>query len=242
MRKRSQRQGFRFAIPAAVGRWGFSLVVLAFVLWGGFWSYHWFADPSNLPLEHVVIHAPYQHVSKETLEQHIAPYVKESFVTLNALDLQRDLRSLPWVKKSQLQRVWPDTLVVTVIEQRPFARWGEKGVVNEEGEIFFPDPPSIPRGLPEFNGTVDMAKTILANYKQFQTLLAKNQLKITGVKVNSRHAWEVQLEGGTVVKLGQGQYHERLALVVKLWPTLTQGRTAPLISVDARYPNGIAVK
>ena len=53
--------------------------------------------------------------------------------------------------------------------------------------------------------------------------------------------WELQLEGGTVVKLGQGKYQERLALVVKAWPKLTKDHTVTLSTVDARYTNGIAV-
>ncbi len=242
MRKRSKRQGFSFKVPPTFLKWGVSLVSLSLVLWGALWASQWFSDPSNMPLEHVVIHAPYRHVSQGTLERHIAPYVKKSFVTMNALHLQSELQGLPWVKKIQLQRVWPDTLVVTVVEQQPFARWGVKGVLNNEGGIFFPELASIPPGLPAFNGPVDMAKTILENYKQFQAALAKSDLKVTAVNVNSRHAWELELEGGTLVKLGQGQYHERLALVVKVWPSLTEGRTTPLKMIDARYPKGIAVK
>ncbi len=60
------------------------------------------------------------------------------------------------------------------------------------------------------------------------------------MKVNPRHAWEIQLEGGAVIKLGQSQHQERLALVVKAWPTLTKDGTKTLHNVDARYTNGIA--
>ena len=117
-RTKPKRQRWRIAVPASLLRWSLTLFTV-FVIFGGIYGgYLWFADPTNLPLERVVIHAPYVHVPRATLEQHIAPYVKKSFVTLNAVRLRRELYQLAWVKKIQLRRVWPDTIIVTVVEQQ----------------------------------------------------------------------------------------------------------------------------
>jgi cell division protein FtsQ len=121
------------------------------------------------------------------------------------------------------------------------ARWGNKGVLNVDGEIFRADAATIPAGLPEFTGPADMAKSMVAHYREFQSTLDKEKLKITALRVNPRHAWELQLEGGTVIKLGQGQHQDRLALVVKTWSSLTKEGTKTPNTVDARYTNGIAV-
>jgi cell division protein FtsQ len=240
-RNKSQKKRFRFAFPARLVRWSLTLFSVFLVLWGLYWSYFWFVNPTNLPLERVVLQAPYQHVSKKILDERIAPYLKKSFVTLDAVRLQRELRQLPWVKKIQVRRVWPDTLVVTVVEQQALARWGNKGVLNVDGEIFRADAATIPAGLPEFTGPADMAKSMVAHYREFQSTLDKEKLKITALRVNPRHAWELQLEGGTVIKLGQGQHQDRLALVVKTWSSLTKEGTKTPNTVDARYTNGIAV-
>ncbi|MBX9587098.1 MAG: cell division protein FtsQ/DivIB [Gammaproteobacteria bacterium] len=210
------------------------------VIWGGYWSYNWFISPMNMPLEHVVLQAPFQHVTKKTLDDDITPYVKKNFMTMDAERLQHKLRELPWVKKIQLRRVWPNTLVVTVTEQQALGKWENLGGVNVDGEIFKAQADSIPADLPVFVGPPDMSKSMVSHYHQFQAVLAKEKLKIVSVKVNPRHAWEIQLEGGTVIKLGQSQHQERLALVVKAWPTLTKEGTKTLRSVDARYTNGIA--
>lgn len=218
------------------------LILLSFigVFWGGYWGYNWFISPKNMPLEHIVLQAPFQHVTKKALEEHITPYMKKNFMTMDAEHLQHELRELPWVKKIQLRRVWPNTLVVTVVEQQALGKWRDKGAVNADGEIFKAQADSIPADLPEFIGPPDMAKSMVEHYQQFQALLAKEKLKIIAVKVNPRHAWEIQLEGGAVIKLGQSQHQERLALVVKAWPTLTKDGTKTLHNVDARYTNGIA--
>ncbi len=217
------------------------LLSMVGVIWGGYWFYNWFINPKNMPLEHIVLQAPFQHVKKNVLDQHITPYVNKNFVTMDAEHLQHELRDLPWVKKIQLRRVWPNTLVVTVVEQQALGKWRSKGALNPDGEIFKAEAESIPADLPEFIGPPDMAKSMVTHYHQFQTLLAKEKLKIIAVKVNPRHAWEIQLEGGTVIKLGQSQHQDRLALVVKAWPSLTKNGTKTLHSVDARYTNGIAV-
>lgn len=241
-RNKSKQKRFRFVLPIRLIRWTLTLLSVVFFLWGSYWFFHWFADARNFPLEHVVIEAPYQHVPKNLLDQHIAPYVKKNFVTMDAAHLQQELRQLPWVKKIQVRRVWPDTLVVKVVEQQALARWGNQEVVNVDGDLFRAEAASIPTDLPEFTGPRDMAKSMLAHYRQFQATLDKEKLKITAVRVNPRHAWELQLEGGTLIMLGQTQHQERLALVVKAWSSLNKGRTAPLRIVDARYTNGIAVK
>jgi cell division protein FtsQ len=228
-------------LPLRLIRWVLTLSITVFFLWGSYWLFHWFADARNFPLEHVVLEAPYQHVPKKLLDQHINPYVKKNFVTLDAAHLQQELQKLPWVKKIQVRRVWPDTLVVKVIEQQASARWSEQEVVNPEGDLFHADAASIPENLPQFRGPRDMVKSILKHYQQFQLTLNKEKLKIKSIQVNPRNAWEVQLEDGPLLILGQSQHQERLALIVKAWSSLIKGRTAPLRTVDARYPNGIAV-
>jgi cell division protein FtsQ len=240
-RNRSPAKRFRIALPPTWWRWSLRAMIGLLIILGSTWSYRWLVNPQNLPLQQVVMRAPFQHVPKKLLDQHLAPYLKRNFVTLNAGQLQRALRLLPWVKSVQVQRVWPDTLVLTIEEQQPLARWGEVGVVNALGEIFHPDAASIPPGLPEFSGPTDMAKSMAVHYQQFQATLDKEKLKIKAVRVNLRHAWELQLDNGTVIKLGQGQHQERLALVVKAWRLLTKQRSKILKTVDARYPNGIAV-
>lgn len=217
------------------------LLSLCGIILGGYWGYTSIINPKNMPLERIVFQAPFQHVTKKQLDEHIAPYVKQNFVTMDALRLQHELREIPWVKKIQLRRVWPNTLVVTVVEQQALAKWGHKGAINADGEIFKAQADSIPEELPLFIGPSDMSKSMVEHYQQFQTLLAKEKLKIIAIKVNPRHAWEIQLEGGAVIKLGQSQHQDRLAQVVKAWPTLTKGGTKTLHSIDARYTNGIAV-
>lgn len=242
LRNRAQKKRFHFVLPMRFIRWTFVLSFIGLLIWGGIWVFHWFADSRNFPLENVAIEAPYQHVPKKLLDEHIAPYVKKNFVTMDATRLQQELRKLPWVKNIQMRRVWPDTLLVKVIEQQPIARWGDQEVLNTEGEIFSAEASTIPTDLPQFNGPPDDAKSMLAHYRQFQTILDKEKLKIAAIHVNPRHAWEVQLEGGPLIKLGQSQHRERLGLVVKSWATLNKGRTTPLTVVDTRYANGISTK
>ena len=58
-----------------------------------------------------------------------------------ALDLhaaQTRVEGLPWVERAVVRRLWPDRLVVEIVEKRPFALWqsrGELHIIDARGEV-----------------------------------------------------------------------------------------------------------
>jgi cell division protein FtsQ len=62
------------------------------------------------------------------------------------------------------------------------------------------------------------------------------------VSVSSRRAWQIRLDGGTVLELGREQVEARLARFVAAYER-TVGRLGRRIEyVDLRYPGGFAVR
>jgi hypothetical protein len=57
-------------------------------------------------------------------------------------------KRLPWVEHARIQRRWPNSLHVTVIEQTAAARWGESGLLNTRGELFVKSATHVPAELP----------------------------------------------------------------------------------------------
>src|SRR5262245_63939488 len=50
--------------------------------------------------------------------------------------LRASLESLPWVRRAELRRVWPDRIEVKLEEHVALARWGDDALVSVMGEKF----------------------------------------------------------------------------------------------------------
>lgn len=205
-------------------------------------GWQWLRNPANLPVAHVYIKAPYQHVSREVVEAKITPCTERGFVGMSVVELQQAVKELPWVAKVMVKRVWPDAVVVTLEEQQAVARWGKLGVLNPQGEIFYPAQDSVPEGLPLLRGPDEMSKAILTSYQNFNKLLATEDLQLKAVKVNARRAWELTLANDIIIRLGRTDLEPRLERLIKAWPKLVKDRKEPIETIDLRYPNGMAVK
>lgn len=223
-------------------RWWTPSILFAFFLAICCYGWNWVNDPQNLPIEHVYIQAPQKHVSRATITAKIAPHTEQGFMGVSVAQLQQAIKEEPWLAKVTVKRVWPDSLVVTVEEQQAVARWGKVGALNAQGEIFYPAVNSIPKGLPLLHGPDEMSKTVLSSFASFDKVLGDADLKIKEIRVDARRAWELILENNTVIRLGRSDFEERLDRLVKTWPKLIHDRKEPIISIDLRYPNGMAVK
>ncbi len=53
----------------------------------------------------------------------LANYLSSSFFTLSVRRLYADLAAFDWANKIQIERVWPDTLKITLTEKIPAATW-----------------------------------------------------------------------------------------------------------------------
>lgn len=217
-------------------------LIFALLLTAGWFGWQWLCNPLHLPIAHVYIKAPHQHVSREEILTKISPYTRQGFVGMNVSHLQQAVKELPWVAIVTVRRVWPDSVVVTVEEQQAVAHWGKLGCLNPQGEIFYPAIETLPKGLPQLAGPDEMSKTILNSYQSFNKLLSSAEINIKAVKVNARRAWELTLENNTVIRLGRSDFEQRLQRLVKAWPKLTQDRKEPIAIIDLRYPNGMAVR
>ena len=66
-------------------------------------------------------------------------------------------------------------------------------------------------------------------------------LRLTGVRLDERGAWELELGDGLQVRLGRQDVHERLERFIRLASPLVAKRVAEISYVDMRYTNGFSV-
>ena len=127
------------------GRRAALLVLLA----GGLTALAWALDR---PVRVISMDGSFQRVSPGQIEKAVAPFSQAGFMSADLDGIQRAVEALPWVEHARIQRRWPNSLHVTVIEQTAAARWGESGLLNTRGELFVRQATHVPAELPHLSG------------------------------------------------------------------------------------------
>lgn len=199
-------------------------------------------DPRTLPFKTIKVVTTADYIQPKMLQKIIAQQVHGGFFSLNIQALRDRVEAMSWVRRVSVRRVWPSTLVVTVIEQQPVARWGVGQLINSMGQLFSPPATTFPKNMPVLEGPPSMQQQVLAQFRTFSNELKPLHLGITSMMLTPRLAWQLQLSNGIVVMLGRVDVPQRFLQLVKLYPKVVGPRASQAESIDLRYPNGLAVR
>lgn len=200
------------------------------------------------PIQEVVLELPLQHVNPLELEEALQGRVRGNFLSLSLEKVRESLEALPWVRKAQVRRVWPDRLIVKLEEHQPVARWNDGGSewVNSYGEVFAASlaDPGKPN-LPLLKGPPGTAAQLLARYGESMAKLEPLALQPVAVELSPRLAMRLKLSNGMQLELGREQSRfpasQRLQRFIDIYPAAVAGREPRPATVDLRYPNGFAL-
>ena len=201
-----------------------------------------YLSASNFPVKKVQIFAAGEHLASDLLSETISKYLRDGFFYLKINQLKQDLLNDPWIYAVAIKRKWPDTLVVSLVEQQAFLKWGEAALVNPKGEVFVPAFNTIPEQLPVVFGKEEFKPEIIKLYQQATVLLAPLGLIVTKVIFNDNHYWEITFSDGMVVFLKESDPLNQLELLTKLYRRIIGNRTTHPKTIDLRYSSGMAVK
>ena len=113
------------------------------------------------PMRRLVLTAEFRQVGEAQVRATVAPHVRDGFFAVDLQRLRADLAKLPWVRRVEVRKRWPDRLEVMIAEYRPLARWGDDRMLSENGELF-----AAPKGqgarLPLFEGPDARAAEMIA--------------------------------------------------------------------------------
>ncbi|MGB9102398.1 MAG: FtsQ-type POTRA domain-containing protein, partial [Stenotrophomonas indicatrix] len=124
------------------------------------------------PLAKLRVHGEFKRVPPEQLQQVLLPYAHAGFFAVKLQDAQDALEKLPWVESAQVRKQWPDVLEVTLVEHKPFARWGEDRLLSEQGKLF-PTPKKLADlQLPELDGPDSQTEEVVKLYNDSRALFA----------------------------------------------------------------------
>lgn len=175
-----------------------------------------------------------------------------SFFTVDLEAVRRAFESVPWVRRAQVRREWPDRLVVRLEEHRVLGTWDDGRLVNTFGELFTANPAEAEeddKHLPELAGPAGSERDVASRYVDFRSWFARLSLVPDQVTLSPRYAWSVHFDNGTddglTVDLGRERdgstVPERVLRMINAWPALVSRWAKPTL-IDLRYPNGFALR
>ncbi|PCH61184.1 MAG: hypothetical protein COC05_01810 [Gammaproteobacteria bacterium] len=203
----------------------------------------WLGDTDNFPITKVNVEGGFQHVSPEDVRAAVMPFIGSGFFQLNVDSIKQTLGEMPWVDAVVVRKVWPDTVYVHIKEQRVLARWGENGLLNRNGESFFPELNTIDDSLSLLVGPKGSEKQVADQYKTSAALLRDIDVKLVSLDYTARGSWQLEFEGGQVVMLGRENIGQRMQRLAGLYRELEKSQSeSNIVTVDMRYDTGIAVQ
>ncbi|WP_245588285.1 cell division protein FtsQ/DivIB [Brackiella oedipodis] len=199
------------------------------------------------------------YVSPATIHATLSGRINGNFFTLDLPEVQQLLQTSPWVRKADITRLWPNSLLIKIEEHEPFALWNDNAMINTWGEVFVAN-----RGqyeaedqLPQFYGPEGSEHLVVQRYAELVRWLAPLKLSIKSLSLNERYAWSIELSNDTRLILGRdpgaetanpydsmgaGTFASTIERFVRSWPALlkrVQGKH--IKQVDLRYTKGFAI-
>ena len=218
--------------------WTLPLVLSCAVL---FYVEDHLSNPSTLPVNKIQVHGAFVNVDESMLHSAVSGIVAGGYFNVDVERVREVVEQLPWVNEASVRRVWPDTLSVSVVEQKPVAISKKTGLINAKGDVFKPSNNKLPTSLPIFDGSAKLNKIMLSKYHEMSEVLVTINRKIAYLKVDARHAVELQLDNGLKVVLGREDNMHRLERLMSIYNNVLISRVNDIEVIDLRYTNGMAI-
>jgi cell division protein FtsQ len=194
------------------------------------------------PVTEVRVLGDARHLNKADLARRLAAGLDAPLLQLDLARLRERLLEEPWVRGAKVRRDWPPAIEVSIDEEVPVARWGDKGLLNHEGDIFWPELKPEYASLPRLNGPASDTGRVMAQFHDLSRMFQGAGLKLSGLTLEARGAWTLQLDNGMRVVVGRERVTERLARFIQIYRQELAEHEAQIEQVDIRYTNGVAVK
>lgn len=230
---------------AGGSRWMRGLGTLMFLTLMGI-AIYFSAEPlANIlerPLSSVQVEGEFRYVSKERTMELISTELNGDFLQLDLMRLKAVVERDPWVEYAALGRRWPDILLVKIVEQRPIARWGEVGFMNQRGEIIHVEKLEGLQELPWLHGSEADASRILQQYQDLSKLLRARGLDVIALSCDQKKSWRLTLKNDIEVVIGRDQVMEKMRRFITVYDQHLNGLWSDVKAIDVRYTNGVAVE
>jgi len=234
------------------------LVTFVGLLTASWFFISWLTKPGNFPFKKVELVNQLENQKSKQLQRMTGNMMNGGFFSINVDQLRADLLSrLPWVKSVSVRKVWPDKLLLKIIEHKPVARWlsveksnklNETQLLSQSGIVF--NPVLTDKQERQFaqmtllTGTNSNAEKVLTNCAQINKRLKQLGLGIKQCGMNERRSWKLKLSlnNDLDLKLGKEKIMQKLERFINVFSGQLKQYLSSVESADLRYSNGFSVK
>ncbi len=194
-----------------------------------------------LPIKKIRAQGEFINVTEKMILDAITNDVHGGYLKVNVHHLKTEIEQLPWVKIAAVRRVWPDSIVVTIKEQKAYAVWKSNAFLNELGEKFKPKLIEA-NNLPFLNGPDNLNIKVMNEYKAIEVQLNTVGLTVNEFHLDARRAITIKLTNSIQISLGRNQYQLRLKRFITAFKLSLRKYSENIEYVDMRYTNGFSIK
>jgi cell division protein FtsQ len=218
--------------------WSLALVLVALpvvaVLNGWIAAERW-------PMRRLQVTGEFVHIDPEQVRGAAQPHLGDGFFAVRLEDVRSAVGALPWVKRVEVRKRWPDVLEVALVEHRAWARWGEDRLLSDRGEFFAAPASAELDALPQLAGPDARVDEVVALFNHARAAFAATGRQLRGARLSPRGSWSLELADGVQVVIGRADPKPRLARFLRVLPQLVTAEQRTLVRADLRYTNGFAL-
>ncbi len=193
----------------------------------------------DIQIRQVKLLGDLRYLDAENLTKDLSVKFDDNYLDTTLIEVVSEVKSHPWISNASARRVWPDTLLIEIVEQRPVAVYNDTQYLGLSGDLFEP-PELVDKPMPRLYGALSETSQVYSHYSVFSDRLA-DFAKVTSVSRGHDLGWEIVLDHGFTLQLGRDDILGRLARAREILMRLDKDRLRQLREVDARYDNGIAL-
>lgn len=213
----------------------------------------WAVRHPYFSIARIVVQGDTVHNNEVTLRANLASRLQGNFFTLDLLQVRSTFESIPWVRKANVRREFPNQLRINLEEHQSAGLWGadsDSRLINSYGEVFEANTGDAEvDDLPRLIGPDGQSATVLEVYRSLSPLFVSLDAGIEQLELTGRGSWRMLLDSGALIELGRGTAAEIVLRVRKFISTYTQVSSAyqrtglePVELVDLRHNQGYAIR
>ena len=166
----------------------------------------------------------------------------KSLLSIDLLEIKKNLEEIPWVNAASVERRFPDTLFVRISEREPVAIWQNSAktyLVDREGELIETTEAQKYGGLLQISGlkapqNVGFLLSLLDKFPEVKSRVT------TAIHLRTTR-WDIRLDGKVDVKLPEKEAEQALAYLLDLEKHHNL-MEREILSIDLRIPNQLVLR
>ncbi len=189
----------------------------------------------NKDITELKIDGPFKHVSQSQIRSELEGVFPAGYVTLNIEEVVERLLAMPMVSQVEAEKIWPNTLKLTMHEEKPVAIWNQKNMLSQIGEIL---PLALAQlQLPQLKGRLGESRIVMQHYQLFNHWGKRHQLTLQALN-NTASGWQLIYKNDFQIWLDSSQAMQGLQ---QLEDVLYQFDIERIHRIDLRYEQGFSV-